>query len=129
MYQLITNKTNFKGMRLYYSEYLDEQYIVFAPIIKRIYVRTVRYYGDGLVGLICEGMTLTVDVSVIPKNGTLSLQGTNKIISTSKQEIAKFWKKQIFRDFQVSHFAYNNYDFTSRQNQYKMCMALLKKLN
>ena len=129
MYQLITNKTNFKGMRLYYSEYLDEQYIVFAPIIKRIYVRTVRYYGDGLVGLICEGMTLTVDVSVIPKNGTLSLQGTNKIISTSKQEIAKFWKKQIFRNFPVSHFAYNNYDFTSRQNQYKMCMALLKKLN
>ena len=127
MYQLITNKTNFKGMKLYYSEYTNNT-VYFHPIIRKIYVRTVRYYGDGLVGLICEGMTLPIDVSVIPKNGTLSLQGKNKIISTSKQEIAKFWKKQIFRDFPVSHFAYNNYDFISRINQYKMCMGLLKKL-
>lgn len=127
MYQLITNKTNFKGMSLYYSENIQGGY-VFNPIIRKIYVRTVRYYGDGLVDLICEGMVLPIDVSIIPKNGTLSLQGTNKIISTSKQEIAKFWKKQIFRDFPFSHFAYNNYDFTSRINQYKMCMGLLKKL-
>ena len=129
MYQLITNKTNFKGMRLYYSEYLDEQYIVFAPIIKRIYVRAIRYYDNGLIELICDGIKVHIDGGQLPQNGTISIEEKNKILSTSKQEIARFWKKQLFRDFKFSHFAYNNYDFTARQNQYKICMALLKKLS
>jgi hypothetical protein len=127
MYQLITNRTNFKGMRFYYSEYVYGQF-TFGPVIKRIYVRTVRYYDNGLIELICDGIKVHIDGDEIPKNGTISIEGGNKIISTSKQEIAKFWKKQIFRDFPVSHFAYNNYDFTSRINRYKMCMGLLKKL-
>ena len=114
-------------MRLYYSEYTSGT-VYFHPIIRRVYVRTVKYYTDGVVELICEGIRLYIDYNLIPKNGTISIEGTNTIISTSKQEIARFWKKQIFRDFPFSHFAYNNYDFTSRINQYKMCMGLLKKL-
>jgi hypothetical protein len=127
MYQLITKDTNFKKMRLYYSEYTNNT-VYFRPIIRKLYVRTVKYYTDGVAELICEGMRLYIDYHQIPKNGTISIEGINTIISISKQEIAKFWKKQIFRDFPVSHFAYNNYDFTSRINQYKMCMGLLKKL-
>ena len=127
MYQLITKDTNFKKMRLYYSEYTNNT-VYFRPIIRKLYVRTVKYYTDGIAELICEGMRLYIDYHQIPKNGTISIEGTYTIISISKQEIAKFWKKQIFRDFPVSHFAYNNYDFTSRINQYKMCMGLLKKL-
>lgn len=127
MYQLITKDTNFKGMRLYYSEHKEETF-TFTPIIRRIYVRTVRYCDNGLVELICEGVKLAIDPNYIPKDGILSLQSRHIIISTSKQEIARFWKQQIFNNFKVSHFAYNNYDFISRINQYKRCMGLLKKL-
>lgn len=127
MYQLITKDTNFKKMRLYYSEYTNNT-VYFHPIIRKLYVRTVKYYTDGIAELICEGMRFCIDYHQIPKNGTISIEGTYTIISVSKQEIAKFWKKQIFRDFPISHFAYNNYDFTSRINRYKMCMGLLKKL-
>jgi hypothetical protein len=107
---------------------LDEQYIVFAPIIKRIYVRTVRYYTDGVAELICEGIRLYINYSQIPENGTNSIEGINTIISTSKQEIARFWKRKLFRGFPFSHFAYNNYDFITRQNKYEQCLAMLKKL-
>ena len=127
MYQLITKDTDFKKMKLYYSEYRNDT-VYFHPIIRKLYVRTVKYYTDGIAELICEGMRLYIDYDQIPNNGTISIEGKNTIISISKQEIAKFWKKQIFRNFPVSHFAYNNYDFTSRINQYKMCMGLLKKL-
>ena len=128
MYQLITKDTNFKKMKLYYSEYTNNT-VYFHPIIRKLYVRTVRYYTYGLMELVGEGIVIRIHPCDIPEGGTFSVQiGDNKIVSTSKQDIARFWKKQIFRNFPVSHFAYNNYDFTSRINQYKQCLAMLKKL-
>ena len=68
-------------------------------------------------------------LSDIPEGGTFSIQiGDNKIVSTSKQDIARFWKRKLFSNFPLSHFAYNNNDFISRQSQYKQCLAMLKKL-
>ena len=128
MYQLITKDTNFKKMKLYYSEYTRGT-VYFHPIIRRVYVRTIVNVSDGVV-LVGEGINILVMNDEIPQEGTISIKfGNDAILSTSKQEIARFWKKQLFRDFKFSHFAYNNYDFTARQNQYKMCMALLKKLS
>jgi hypothetical protein len=129
MYQLITKDTNFKKMRLYYSEYQEEYAYYFRPVIRTVYVRTVRYYTYGLMELVGEGIVIRIHPCDIPEGGTFSIQiGDNKIVSTSKQDIARFWKRKLFSNFPLSHFAYNNNDFISRQSKYKQCLAMLKKL-
>lgn len=142
MYQLITQKTKFKGQYLYYAKYTNDNIAWgnsywFSPVIKRIYIRLQQkgYVSDSTkeyVVLIAEGFHVVFPKDDIPKEGALSIiigKGKNAIISTSKQEVARFLKNKIFEGMRLKEWSYEaNHTFAKRHNQYKKCIEALKKL-
>lgn len=146
MYQLITQKTKFKGLYLYYAKYTNdniawENTYWFSPVIKRIYIRTQQkgyildkgYVSDSTkeyIVLIAEGFHVVFPKDDIPTEGTFSILIDNDaIISTSKQEVARFLKKKIFKGMRLKEWSYEaNNTYSRRHNQYKKCIEELKKL-
>lgn len=141
MYQLITKKTKFKGLYLYYAKYTNDNIAWgntywFSPVIKRIYIRlqqkrySVSNSTKEYVVLVAEGFHVVFPKDDIPKEGALSiLLGKNAIISTSKQEVARFLKNKIFEGMRLKEWSYEaNNTYSKRHNQYKKCIEVLKNL-
>lgn len=141
MYQLITKKTKFKGQYLYYAKYTNDNIAWgntywFSPVIKRIYIRTqiigyVREHEDKpCMILVADGTTVVLPYDKIPTKGALSiLIGKDAIISTSKQEVARFLKNKIFEGIRLREWSYEaNNTYSKRHNQYKKCIEILKNL-
>lgn len=139
MYQLITKKTKFKGLYLYYAKYTQNDAwgdsYWFSPTVRRIYIRLQQkgYVSDSTkeyIVLIAEGCHVVFPKDDIPKEGTFSiLIGTDAIISTSKQEVARFLKNKIFEGMRLREWSYQaNNRYSIQQNKYKKCIEALKKL-
>ena len=140
MYQLITKKTKFKGLYLYYAKYTNDNIAWgntywFSPVIKRIYIRLQQkgYVSDSTkeyIVLVAEGCHVAFPKDDIPTEGTFSiLIGKDAIISTSKQEVARFFKKKIFNGMRLKEWSYEaNNTYSKRHNQYKKCIEILKNL-
>ena len=139
MYQLITQKTKFKGQYLYYAKYTQNDVwgdsYWFSPTVRRIYIRTqlkgyVKDDDKPYVVLIADGGRVAFPENKIPKEGTFSvLIGNDTIISTSKQEVARFFKKAIFKGMTLNGWSCQTSSRCSiRQNKYKKCIEALKKL-
>lgn len=140
MYQLITKKTKFKGLYLYYAKYTNDNIAWgnnywFSPTIKRIYIRLQQkgYGSDSTkeyIVLVAEGFHVVFPKDDIPKEGTFSiLIGKDAIISTSKQEVARFLKNKIFEGIRLREWSYEaNNTYSKRHNQYKKCIEILKNL-
>ena len=140
MYQLITNKTKFKGLYLYYAKYTNDNIAWgntywFSPVIKRIYIRTqiIGYVNDDnkeYIVLVTEGFHVVFPKNTLTNEGTFSIKIDNDtIISTSKQEIARFLKSKIFNGIRLKDWNYNeDNSYIKRHNQYKKCIEILKNL-
>lgn len=140
MYQLITKKTKFKGLYLYYAKYTNDNMAWgntywFSPVIKRIYIRTqidgyVNADNREYIVLVAEGFHVVFPKNTLTNEGTFSiLIGKDAIISTSKQEVARFLKNKIFEGMRLKEWSYEaNHTFAKRHNQYKKCIEALKKL-
>lgn len=140
MYQLITKKTKFKGLYLYYAKYTNDNIgwrntYWSSPVIKRIYIRLQQkgYVSDSTkeyIMLVAEGCHVLFPKDDIPKEGTFSiLIDKDAIISTSKQEVARFLKNKIFEGMRLREWSYEaNNTFARRHNQYKKCIEILKNL-
>lgn len=140
MYQLITKKTKFKGLYLYYAKYTNNNiawggHYWFTPTIERIYIRTQidGYVNDDnreYIVLVAEGFHVVFPKNTLTNEGTFSIKIDNDtIISTSKQEIARFLKSKIFNGIRLRDWNYNeDNSYIKRQKQYKKCIETLKKL-
>lgn len=142
MYQLITNKTKFKGLYLYYAKYTNDNIAWgnsywLSPVIKRIYIRTqidgyVNEDNKEYIVLVAEGFHVVFPKNTLTNEGTFSIligKGKDAIISTSKQEVARFLKNKIFEGMRLKEWSYEaNHTFAKRHNQYKKCIEILKNL-
>lgn len=80
--------------------------------------------------LIADGARVAFLENKVPKEGTFSvLIGNDAIISTSKQEVARFFKKIIFKGMTLNGWSCQaNNRCSIQQNKYKKCIEALKKL-
>ena len=139
MYQLITKDSNFKKKYLYFARYdkYDESRNMwyFTPNINRFFVRTQHYsdiMGEEYLTLLGENMNTAIPLNKIPSTGTFSVQiGEDTIISTSKQEVARFLRKKIMHNVgNTPNLRYNTmwFPIEEAQKKYKKCLETLKNL-
>ena len=137
MYELLNIRNKFKGKRLYYCSFRDNIYST-MPVLRKVFIRLVTYVDDDMV-LVGENFRLQIPMKELVTNRSFSLFLGNKqnldlgvlyeplrIISTEKQEVARFIKEFYCTSLDVAWSdTYNN---ISRQGKYKRLMEQLKRL-
>lgn len=141
MYELLNIKNKFKGKRLYYCSFRDNPYSS-TPVLRRVFIRLVTYVDEDML-LVGESFRLRIPMKALVTNRTFSMRVRNKqeldldgiicsnskpwrIISTEKQEVARFIKEYYCTSLHVAWS--DTYSNTSRQDKYKKLMEQLKKL-
>lgn len=141
MYELLNIKNKFKGKRFYYCSFRDYAYSS-TPTLRRIFIRLVTYVGDNMI-LVGENFRIEIPMKELVTNRSFSMRVKNKhdfdwrnrgfefqepwrIISTEKQEVARFIKDYYCTSLQMawgdSVSAYN------QQKNYKTLIEQLKRL-
>ena len=141
MYELLNIRNKFKGKRLYYCSFRDNLYSS-TPVLRRVFIRLVTYIDEDML-LVGESFRLRIPMKALVTNRTFSMRVGNKqeldlngiiypdskpwrIISTEKQEVARFIKEYYCTSLHVAWS--DTYSNTSRQDKYKKLMEQLKKL-
>ena len=141
MYELLNIRNKFKGKRLYYCSFRDNIYST-MPVLRKVFIRLVTYVDDDMV-LVGENFRLQIPMKELVTNRSFSLFLRNKqdldfggvlydsmkplrIISTEKQEVARFIKEFYCTSLHVAWS--DTYSNTSRQDKYKKLMEQLKRL-
>lgn len=139
MYELLNIKNKFKGKRLYYCSFDYDSYYAFnLPLLRRVYIRMATNVGDNLV-IVGEHFRMEIPLRNLVANRKFSMIIGNKIISTEKQEIARFIKTQYFlRDWKYydkkldtpfkNLWNKNEYSTRTKASKYKQMIEQLKKL-
>jgi len=134
MYELLNIRNKFKGKRLYYCSFRDNPYSS-TPVLRRVFIRLVTYVDEDML-LLGEDFRLRIPMKELVTNRTFSMRMGNRvmydtikpwrIISTEKQEVARFIKEYYCTSMYVAWgYSYHN---TAAQNQYKKLIEQLKKL-
>jgi hypothetical protein len=141
MYELLNIRNKFKGKRLYYCSFRDNLYSS-TPVLRRVFIRLVTYIDEDML-LVGESFRLRIPMKALVTNRTFSMRVGIKqeldfdgiiypntkpwrIISTEKQEVARFIKEYYCTSLHVAWS--DTYSNTSRQDKYKKLMEQLKKL-
>lgn len=134
MYELLNIRNKFKGKRLYYCSFRENIYSS-SPVLRRVFIRLVTYVDEDML-LVGENFRLQIPMKELVANRTFSMRMGSKvmydiktpwrIISTEKQEVARFIKDYYCTSMRVAWgYSYHN---TAVQNNYKKLMEQLKKL-
>lgn len=138
-YELLNIRNKFKGKRLYYCSFDGDSYYSFnIPILRRVYIRMATNVGDNLV-IVGEQFRLEIPLRNLVANRKFSMVMGNKIISTEKQEVARFIKLFYFsRDWRYydkkldtslrNLWNKNDYSVRTQCSKYKQMIEQLKKL-
>lgn len=135
-YELLNIRNKLKGKRLYYCNFDGDSY--YLPILRRVYIRMATNVGDNLV-IVGEHFRMEIPLRNLVANRKFSIIIGNKIISTEKQEIARFIKTQYFlRDWTYydkkldtslkNLWNKNEYSVRTKASKYKQMIEQLKKL-
>lgn len=141
MYELINIRNKFKGKRFYYCSFRDKPWSS-MPVLRKVFIRLATYVDEDML-LVGENFRLRIPMKALVTNRAFSMRLNNKqvldlgyvisdsmkplrIISTEKQEVARFIKEYYCTSL---HVAWNNtFGSVSRQDKYKKLMEQLKKL-
>lgn len=129
MYELLNIRNKFKGKRLYYCSFRDYGYYSSNPILRKVFIRLVTYADDNMI-LVGENFRIEIQMKELVTNRSFSMRvGDNRelrIISTEKQEVARFIKDYYCTSMLVAWgYSFHN---TAIQDEYKKLMEQLKKL-
>jgi len=140
MYELLNIRNKFKGKRLYYCSFRDNPYSS-TPVLRRVFIRLVTYVDEDML-LVGQDFRLRIPMKKLVTNRAFSMRVSNKqeldfgrmmfdttpwrIISTEKQEVARFIKEYYCTSLHVAWS--NTYMSTEKQDKYKKLVEQLKKL-
>lgn len=141
MYELFNIRNKFKGKKLYYCSFRDNPYSS-TPVLRRVFIRLVTYIDEDML-LVGQDFRLRVPMKALVTNRAFSMRVSNKqeldlghviydsikplrIISTEKQEVARFIKDYYCTSLLVAWG--DSYHSTTMQDKYKRLMEQLKKL-
>ena len=137
-YELLNIRNKLKGKRLYYCSFDGDSNYFNLPTLRRVYIRMATNVGDNLV-IVGEQFRMEIPLRKLITNRKFSMIIDNKIISTEKQEIARFIKTQYFlRDWRYYEkkldtslrilWNKNDYSTRTKASKYKQMIEQLKKL-
>ena len=129
MYELLNIRNKFKGKRFYYCSFRDYAYYSSNPILRKVFIRLVTYVDDNMI-LVGENFRIEIPMKKLVTNRSFSMRVSDerdlRIISTEKQEVARFIKDYYCTSLLDAWS--DRYGNLSRQDKYKKLMEQLKKL-
>ena len=124
MYELINIRNKFKGKRFYYCSFRDNPYSP-MPVLRKVFIRLVTYVDEDML-LVGENFRIEIPMKELVSNRSFSMRRDLKIISTEKQEVARFIKDYYCTSMLVAWG--DSWHSIAMQDKYKKLMEQLKKL-
>ena len=135
MYELLNIANKFKGKHFYYCDLRERQGCLSYQEVRKLCVRVVQYVDDDME-LVCVGNVLSpspirvkipLDKLVNNKSFSMELNYRTCIISTEKQEIERFLKRNYNRTIRDA-WCSNDYTILHARQVYNKLLTTLKKL-
>ena len=128
MYELLNIANKFKGKHFYYCNLRERQGCLNYQEVRKLYVRLVQYV-DNDIELVCMDRRVRIPMNQLITNKAFSIELNNgtSIISTEKQEIERFLKRNYIRTIRTA-WCDNDYTILGLRHVYNKLLTTLKKL-